>query len=128
MRIMFAQASPLHITRFKVIDVDKIKESKEVKEYINNGELVALSEDRYSRVRTTYYHFYGSSSSEYYDDDDNIYFDIFEVDTIHNRTTYENATLKHIQVRQCLHNLRVSRCNPQSLLYATFELLNLNVC
>ena len=124
MRLMFASVVPYDISRFKVVDVDKLKASKEIKESATNGELVSLSNSGYTRVRTSYYHHYGTSSSEYYDDDDDIYFDIYDVDIIHNRTTYKNATLKHIQVRQCLHSLRVSRSNRQSLLYVCYMWYN----
>ncbi len=113
------------ISRFRVIDLDKILASKEVKEYILSGELVSISDSGYTRVRTSYYVRYGrsrsSSEDDYYDDDQDIYFDIFEVDTIHNLTNYKNATLKHIQVRKCLHSLRVSKANRQNLLYACYR-------
>ena len=121
MRIMFTSVVRHDISRFRVIDLDKIKASKEVKDYAKNGELVSLSSRGYTRVRTSYYNNYGTSSSNYYDDDQDIYFDIYDVDTIHNRTTYSNATLKHIQVRQCIHSLRVSKANAQSLLYACYR-------
>ena len=159
MRIMFTSVVRHDMSRFRVIDLDKIKASKEVKEYNKNGELVSLSSRGYTRVRTSYYTNYGTSSSDYYDDDQDIYFDVYDVDTIHyydadqdiysgvydvdtihnydddqdiyfdvydvdtihNRTTYKNATLQHIQVRQCLHSLRVSEANAQSMLYACFK-------
>ena len=124
MRIMFASVVRHDISRFRVIDVDKLKASKEIKEYAKNGELVSLSSSGYTRVRTSYYYHYGTSSSDYYDDDDDIYFEIYDVDIIQNRTTYRNATLKHIQVRQCLHSLRVTTSNRQSMLYACYMWYN----
>ena len=122
MRIMFASVARHDISgRFRVVDLDKIKASKEVKEYAKNGELVSVSNSGYTRVTTSYYGSYGASSSDYYDDNDDIYFDIYDVDTIHNRTTHKNVTLKHIQVRQCLHSLRVANATRQSMLYACYR-------
>ena len=64
MRLMFASVVRHDISRFKVVDVDKLKASKEIKESATNGELVSLSNSGYTRVRTSYYHHYGTSSSE----------------------------------------------------------------
>ena len=114
---MFASPVPRDITSFKVIDLDKNKASKEVKEYAKKGELVSISSRGYTRVRTDYY----TSSSYNYDDNDNIYFDVYDVDTFRNITTHRRETLKHIQVRQCLHSLRVTKANPQSMLYACYR-------
>ena len=124
--IVFSSPSSRDISSFKVIDLDKNKARKEVEEYAKKGELVSLSSRGYTRVRTddyTYYTIYGTSMSlsDYYDDNTDIRFDIYYVDTIRNITTHRSETLKHIQVRQCLHSLRVTKANPQSMLYACYR-------
>ena len=112
MKIMFSHASPQKISRFKIIDLDLIAKTK--------GEIVALTTSGFTWVKTNNYMFYGKNG-EFYDDATDIYFDIYDVNYINNLTTQKNAMLKHIQVRQCLHSLRVSESNPPLLLYACYK-------
>ena len=115
MKIMFSHVAPRKISRYKIIDVDKLSSTTSVKK--GEMEIVKLTSSVITWLRTDDYKSYGKNS-EFYDDDKNIYFDIYYVDTITNHTTHRNATLKHIQVRQCLHSLRVSKSSPHLLLYA----------
>ena len=116
MKIMFSHAAPRKISRFKIIDVAKLSSTTSVRK----AEIVTLTSSGLTWLRTDDYQSYGKNG-EFYDDDKNIYFDIHYVDTINNHTTHINATLKHIQVRQCLHSLRVSESNPHLLLYACYK-------
>ena len=120
MKIMFAQGAPRKISKFHKIDIDELAVSRALRDQIKKGELVSVARGGYTSVKTKFYIYYGTSS-EFYDDDTDIFFDIYKVDTTTNQTSHRNATLKHIQVRQCMHSLRVSKSNPQLLLYACYK-------